>query len=361
MENESKKSSLGQRLKDRLKATNVKSLLRAISIILVLLLVVIASVMQLALDPSKLTWNSWLASTGVMVAISVVGIFLGESWGKDHQRTYSAGRYQYLLHQFRERVKRVDEGKLFSSFDKWYLDFSKKHERIVMNDYLLEFGMIDSEVVLDNLVRFKENAVREDVLKHPVKMGDGKFVSTKTKEQLQAIDDILNGELSLRNPSSNFYLTEYTYQRVYILKAPEEINKKKKSAEVFGRGSRIVFSIVLSAFWAMITVQEFMDAGNTQAWMNLVSRIVAVFTSIFNGYLNGVIYVGLDGDLLDNKTRVLDQFLNDVDNGTFKMRSQQEDAKEEYEKYQREHPVAKVEVVEKKDSGVRLLTSGTEE
>lgn len=350
-----RRKSLGERMKERLKATNVKAVLRAVTISMVLLLVVIASAMQLVLDPARLTWNTWLATTGVMVAIYVVGIFLGESWGKDHQRTYSRGKYQYLLHQFRERVRKIDEARLFSSFDKWYAGFARKHERMVMEDYLLEFGVVDSDVVLDNLARFQERSVREGVLLHPVRMEDGRFVSTKTAEQLQAVDDILRGELNLRTPSSNFYLTEYMHQRLDILKAPEEINRRKRSAELFGRGARIASSVILSAFWAMVTVQDFMDAGNTQAWMDLLSRVVAVFTSIFNGYLNGVIYVGLDGDLLDNKTRVLDQFLNDVENGAFKPGTQQEEAREEYERYRREHPVAEVEVVQMGEDGNAMV------
>lgn len=352
-ENEIPRRTRTAAFKEWLSKTNAKAFMRSLSVFFLVLCITVASVMQLALKPENISWTDWIGNTGVMVAITIVGIFLGESWGTDHQKNLRDGKYQLSLHNFRGKVGEISTRSLRSPFQKWYIDFMHRRQREHRISYLQQFGVIDAEIVVDEIDRFRDFDFVEKVRRRPVQTEGGKYVATKNEEQLRAIQDILDGEVSIKAPSSAYYMSELPWgSTLDILDVPAMLQKKRRQAELVGRGVRIFVSVLLSAFWAMITVQEFMDAGNTQAWMNLVTRITLVVTAIFNGYLNGVVYVSLDTAAFENKVAVLDEFVGDVNAGRFAIIDQQEEAKKEFEKWETEHPVQKVEVVEKAEAGL---------
>ena len=111
---------------------------------------------------------------------------------------------------------------------------------------------------------------------------------------------------------------------------------------------KIGSSLGISLIWGLLTVNDFISGNDTQAWVNLVSRISALFTSFFSGWMASVKDVKIQARILINKYRVLKMFHNHYMSKLFIAKSDDELADEELKAYnkKKEERRASVEIVD---------------
>lgn len=144
----------------------------------------------------------------------------------------------------------------------------------------------------------------------------------------------------------------------------EEPNKIKKQRSFNKKGSfafRLGTGLAVSLLLGLFTVGEIMSGNNTQAWFNLVSRITTLFTAFVSGYISGVYDVKLQARDLMHKVKVLRLFKMCYEKHLFPTYDEDEQAKVEYEEYEKARDQAVELVVDPEESDVLLIDRKDEE
>ena len=71
------------------------------------------------------------------------------------------------------------------------------------------------------------------------------------------------------------------------------LKDKEKINRTINRSVKIVSSIIVSITMGVLTVTDFMNGNDATAWVNLISRITALLTSLLSGWLSGTVDVKL--------------------------------------------------------------------
>ena len=328
------------------KAFTMKKAIKALTIVGGLALIVFMTVANVTLDPTKTSWATWLTNALIMVGIMVFGLVMGESVGTDRQTEKRGGLYQTnmgLFYQAKEAIS--DIAIYFPQFFLWYRETERYNKRI---NFLMENGFeyawakaIIDNLEIDDLPRLTREAVCYE--------RNGKKVIIKRigQEKEEAVRKVLDGSIAIDSPSYSYYLSANAHDnKQYTLEQAKEISKSIRINKGANRALKILSSLFISAIWAMVTVNDFMDGGSAQAWLNLISRITSFVTSFSSGWATSVVNVKLEALRLENKTTVLKNFRACVDKKEFSPRSYEEEAQAEWEREEKAREEAKANVID---------------
>lgn len=354
MANEEEKISIT--LGGKKRNINVKKVIKLVTILVGLVLIVLMTITNITFDLKNFNWTDWVTNALVLTGIMVFGLLMGESVGNDTQTTRINGMYQHNLGIYQDTLQAVKEYEVyFPQFYSWFKEEHAKQKRI---DYLVDNGFDLAHA--KNIVLYL-SSTEVDELTHRLikKTTEGKdvYIRKITERQKQYVNNVFSDKLKLETPSYSYYLSAFsTSNRKDILEQPYQYEKDILLNKRFSRAWKILFSLFISLVWATMTVQNFVDGNDAQAWLNLVSRLTAFCTSFVAGWGSSVVDVKIRANAIDNKTKILQYFLTSLEKKDFMPKAYEDTAKEEYEEQKAREVVGEiVESVNNQDMPYMLI------
>lgn len=324
----------------------MKKAIKTLTIVGGLLLIVFMTVVNVTLDPRNINLKTYATNAMIMVGIMVFGLVMGESVGEDRQTEKSGGLYQTNLGLFFEAKEAISPIEIY--FEQFYLWFKEKQTYSKRIDYLVDngFDTLWAKAIIDCVELSDVDKLTKETLCYE-KGGKKIYVKRVAPEQADAVKKALNGSIRIDAPSYAYYLSAHSHaNKRYILEQQKELERSIKINKGANRGLKIITSLAISAIWAMMTVQDFMDGGSGQAWLNLVSRLTSFVTSFSSGWGTSVINVKLMAQMLENKASVLKYFKDCTDKKEFTPQTYEEEAKAIWEKEEKAREDAKVNTID---------------
>lgn len=338
------------KLKEWFKSIDGKKAIKVLTFVFGLILIIVSSLVDAGLDPNKFSFYTWISKTLILVGIMVYGLLMGESIGGDKQTSNTNGLYQNNLREYNDMLKNVEP--IIMYFNQFYYRYRDRQLRAKKIDYLKNHNVnVEYCEIIVDYIQLKDisDLKSEGGILLTLKDKTEFVIPQQTEEQIEAIEFVIRGNVKIHEPKPNYYLNAFDTTKVkYELEEPEHIEQEIKLNRTINRAFKIISSLAISIIWAMLTVGEFMGGDDPQAkataWNNLISRVVALFTSFVSGWGSSVIDTKLKARKLKGKYMILMRFKNSYDAKEFVPISSQEQARAIYEKAKEKE--IKVEIVE---------------
>lgn len=313
---------------ERLKKINIKFVVKSFTLIWGLVLIVLMTIANVGIT-DKFNWLLWLSNSLIIFMITVFGLLMGESSGKDKQLIKPDGLYQINKTEY-EKTMDIVESEL-GYFPQFY-DIERQDEYFRKKlDHITAQNITREQATL--ILTYCQKDDIEMLKTKPLEF-EGKIIrQIRDEEVIEVIMDVYEGRVKFEGEPINYFLTlNGSSDNIGTLEVGRHKDKKIKQIKGSNRIVKIATQLVFSLVWGLLTVNDFISGEDTQAWVNLVSRIVALFTSYYSGYLSAVLTVKEEAEKIKNKVVVLTLFHNALFRRTFIPKLESELAREEYEK-----------------------------
>lgn len=334
-ENDKKLQNKKNKFLETLKRLDLKHATKVFALIWGLILIVLMTITNVGLK-EEFNLILWLSNSLIIFGIMVFGLFMGESSGGDKQMQKEDGLYQQSLKQY-EKYNAEIAGELIY-FGQWYSWFLPQEIEGKKIDYLIMCGVDPAKA--KKIVKYCGKRDLEPLKNHVFEVldDDGKHITTirqLEEHEIEPVEDVLSGVIKLNSANANYFLTAFAEAGVdnRITEEGFSLQGLRKSSKRMNRVIKISFSLGVSLIWGLLTVYDFISGSDTQAWVNLVSRIWALFTSFFSGWMSSVKDVKLQARILLNKYKVLQLFHYHLVNKFFIAKTDDELAEEELKVY----------------------------
>lgn len=351
---ENENNSTNQKKKNKfvetLKKIDLKHATKVFTLIWGLILIVMMTITNLGFN-EKFNLIQWLSNSLIIFGILVFGLFMGETSGSDKQMQKEDGLYQKSLIQY-EKYNEEISGELIY-FGQWYSWFLPQEIESKKIDYLIVCGVdpVKSKKIVKYCSKKDIDELKEHVFEVLDENGNRITVIRQLEEhEIEPVTEVLSGVIRLHAANANYFLTAFSESGVgdRITEEGYSLQALRKSSKRMSRIIKIGSSLGISLIWGLLTVNDFINGNDMQAWVNLVSRVSALFTSFFSGWMSSVKDVKIQARILINKYRVLKMFHNHYVNKTFTAKTDDEIANEELKAYnkKKEEQRAIVEIVD---------------
>lgn len=326
--NDKEKISGWERFKYKLKNADLKTLLKAVILLFGVGIIVLMTVVHVELQPENFDFYSWLTKTILLVGISVFGILMGESIGKDKQMANPNGMYQRAIAEYDKSIGKVKPILLyFNDFLTWYRAKETEKKEI---DFLLNHGIKDAKLIVDNVTKIDFKELNE----HPIKLETGDVILQKSDDEIEIINEIVSGNVIVKSYSSAYYMSAFeTHTGKSDLEVPFQLDKDIKFNKRFSRTFKIISFIAVSLIVGMLGVKDMMQGNDLMAWWDLGIRIFTMFSCLFSGWGTSVIGVKLEALKIKNKISILEKFDISYSTREFVPTDYQDLARKDYEEY----------------------------
>lgn len=354
---------------ERIKSIDIKKVVKTLALLFGIILIIFISFFDAKFDFTNIDWERWIARTTVLVGIMIFGILMGNSTGSDIQKEKVGGLFQNKCIEYNETralIKPIED--FFSS---WWLFFKERKLIEKKVDYLIDnqFDMRLAKQIIKHLE--KDDFVVGKMIVDPFKeyekiyvkvLDTGEEIKFKKIKQEQANIILKTYSFSLDTYGESYYMSLYDYGDLKTndaelgKKLAEKIRKDKASALAL----KIVSSMVISIAWSALTVYDFISEGGDgaikQAWLNLFSRITALVTSYISGFSTSVVNVRDQARAIENKSKILSNFHNDIKNKVFVPESYEEQLEREYQEQLSKAPKeVETEIVDNNENGIAMI------
>lgn len=305
-------------MKKEKKPVNKKILLGFASLLACIGIIVISSFFPFIIDPSKFLTKEFLTREIIIIAIVIVSmissIFIGQAGnGSNPNSNIAKARVK-----FNESVSKITN---ISTFFQWIRrvqqpeDIALIKERKMREIGITNFAVIDLDIKEIN-----------SLIDTPQKI-DGRYYKAITKEQAKDLIYIKT-KLKINLVEPNYYLTckSNDTDRTITEKAGNE-SRKKSSMIVISVLSKSVMTLVIAIVFTSFVYDASSVLSQAQAWADFLSRMSAVISSSFMGYMVGSQINDIDADYIEMRVLIHKKFLEDKD---FKPLTQEEEAKEQF-------------------------------
>lgn len=287
-----------------------KTTIRVVTILVGILLVVVISIAQFALDPNNFNVTTWLSNTILLIGIQMVFMILGEGVGKDYSENNQSGIYQQALKKYRETRANCDKYSIYFNEYHSYYRVKELHRKIENN--LINAGILQGIEIYRNLSEKEIN----DLEFEPIEKNGIEFIQL-THNQVEMVLKIIH-ETKIGETTPDYYLSEYATAEYFSDQDKVSlIAKKIKTIRWSTRFFKIFISVAISLVWSMFTVQEVMKGDDIQAYVNLTSRVFSCITGLLSGWLTSISLNYLTTDNLRDKELFLSKFILAIENKTF--------------------------------------------
>lgn len=319
---------------EKIKNVNFKKFARAFAIVWMILFIIVMTITNVGID-ENFNWIKWLGSAMILFGIAVFGLFIGESMGADYHRESKTGLYQENLNAY--NVFKASIEAILVHFDKFY-DWlvpqrleSKQINFLIMNDINPKKA---KNIVLycdyADLWPLQQGAIKKEV------NGKEIYINKLAPHELEPVKELLSGGVKLELSGVAYYLQAFAVSDERdILEKGVGYRKARKYNKTSNRAIRLVGGAVISLALGILTVNDFMNTGDAQAWTNLVTRIANLFTALFSGWLSGTGDVKLEANAIQNKTDVLKYFKSAYDKKLFEILDEDELAEKNYKEQEK--------------------------
>lgn len=315
-----------------MKNVNYKKLIRLGSIVAVVVLIFLATMINMVLDPSNFDLKGFVANSCIMIFISIFGILTGEAVGGERLRDNSNGIFQNALKEFNAALLSIEVIKIyFSDFLLWY---AQKESKIAQTNYLISNKVLEAKEIVEDTGTIDY----EKLLTQPIKLENGSIVRKKDKEQIKAIKEVKSGKINVEPNSPTYYFDAFTkIKTTSELSFGKKIDHEISGNKFISRTFKIATSIAFSFIWASLTIQDYSNLGNVTAWVNLISRLATLLTSISSGWGTSIVDNRLQTQKIKNKTNIITKFKTFYDTKEYTPVDYQNLALEEYEAYEQKN------------------------
>lgn len=331
-------------MSDKLRKITLRTKILSIIAVLVIAVTFVAVLFPLAIDPSTFTdptkRNQWIVNTIIIAGLATIGMTLFETIAGDILKSKDDGKYKTSEAKYikiREKIRPSER-----EFPNWMKEFEKKSLRDDEIKFLLSKRFERPEIYLDHLEEMDVYSLADhqeksdkgwvDVKGKPFIAKNGDIVAPVEQEQAEALLAVKTGKIGIHPYPSTYYLTiDSIAVNVSLVNKADRLMRAKKENANFTRVFRLVKVFLTSAFMAMITVKDFNNLGNAEAWYMLISRLGTFFSGIVAGWMAADTNVKFDTDLMNTRTDMLTAFDTDVTSGAYKPMSYEERARKEVE------------------------------
>lgn len=320
---------------ETLKKIDLKHATRIFTLVWGLILIVLMTVANVGLN-KEFNFITWLSNSLIIFGILVFGLFMGETSGNDKQMQKEDGLYQTSLRNYEAYNEEINEELIY--FGQWYSWFLPQEIEGKKIDYLIMCGV--DPVKAKKIVRLCTKRDIEDLKSHVFEVKDENGIHIATIRQLEEheiepVTDVLSGIIRLNASNANYFLTAFTEAGIddRIVEEGHSLQNLRRSARKMSRLIKISSSLGISLIWGLLTVYDFMNGHDAQAWVNLVSRVTALFTAFFSGWMSSVKDVKIQAKILINKLKILQLFHQHLEKHFFIAKTDDEIAEEELKEY----------------------------
>jgi len=336
-----------------------------------LFLVIVLSITGANFDPAVfLTWDYWVMLI-IDYAIAIFSMITGRQMGDDMNRNSPEKQYRRELRNYSIQYKRIEDGRMEAHFPTW-LGIRRDKKRVdkihdILKDWhIFQFEVLDLDVSeLGNLKNpykkeWKGTPYYEKYLHEELNPDTNEketvsrtYFKTMSKDQIEVIKAILEGKITVSDVSSSYFLNALKGMSTDEWERAAKAEKKKSTFLTSGYMYRLISMFALSIVLNGIAPSPYGSSAST-IWLNIARRVFVMVMSTTWGIYLGMKVVDMDCVFLCFKTLILTEYANDVDSGEFKFKTEEEIAKEQYERKRAEDKKAAEAVVPLKAEPLRL-------
>lgn len=311
---------------------NKKVLLGFFSILMCLGLIIVCSFVPFVIKPEKWQTNEFLTDELLICAIVIMSmvslIFIAQSSnGRNEKSNVSKARADFFasLKQIKERG--------FSAFRQWVRKVLQPEDiRAIKERRLRNLGIDDVLILELDDVQLLE--LSKEPQKYAIERAEkeedrkGRYFKKITEEQYKGILAIKKADCKIKFVEPEYYLSvkNLADTRTVSERAANE-GKKKRFVLSSSIISKLVMTVVSAMIFASLVRDLTADVDTAAAWAKFASRVWAMASSSFMGYIVGVQMNDIDAEYIEMRTQVHTRYMQD---SGFKPLSQQDEAKQEF-------------------------------
>ena len=311
---------------------NKKVLLGLFSLLMCLGLIIVCSFVPFIIDPRRWQTNEFLTDELIISAIVIMSMvsvmFIGQANNAQSERSNIAkARAEFFV-----SVKTVI-AKGVNAFRQWIRKVLQLEDVQTIKERKLRGLGIDDILILElddvQLLDLTKNAQRYAIPNAENEEDrKGRYFKKITEEQYKGILNIKKTEFNFKFVEPEYYLSvkNLTDTRTVSERAVNEGKKKRfyLSSSIF---SKLAITIVSAMIFASLVRDLTADVDQAAAWAKFASRVWAMISSSFMGYIVGVQINDIDAEYIEMRIQVHTRYMQDTE---FKPLSQQEEAKQEF-------------------------------
>lgn len=348
--NPEKKSSFSKTVKN----INARKAIRSVTFLIGLAMIFFMTLASIAFDPENAKLEKLIPNTLILVGISVFGLLIGESEGEDRTMRIPDGLYQSALSSYNSSKIKILP--YLNYFGQYYIKEESKELRSKKISFLVQnnFDGDEAEVIVDNVTKFDLVPLLSSPIEKKDKNGRIVHLCQLDVTKKMFVEEMMNMSLEAQNYS--YFLTAETDKNngKGIIERSVSIPKQRKSTRRWTRTLKIISTVAVSVMWAMLSVKDFSESGQAQAWMNLISRLMSLATAFGSGWGGSVLDVRIASDEIENKVLFLIGYNNAIANKEFipetyearYARERQEAEEKERQEAERRAKALKAEIVD---------------
>lgn len=296
---------------------NKKIILGVGALICCIGIIVLCSFFPFVIDPNRWQTTEFLSDELIVSAIVIFSIvcvmYIGQAYNAQNPDSNIA-KAKVAFYNTSSRITDIN------AFEQWIERVLQPNDIRQEKETLLRRCGIDDFTIID-----LEKSEIKALIDTPQKY-NGRYYKGISKKQYK---EVLNAKyFKMKLVNSSYYLTCSAI-------APNQTISKKSGNEVRKKGTlltwSISFKVIISVITAMIfasLVYDMTEGDNqAQAWLKFLSRMMAMASSSYMGFMIGCQTNDIDADFINNKVLAHTKYLQDKD---FKPKSQQELAKEQF-------------------------------
>ena len=343
--NQTKTENKKKKISEKIKDINFKKFARGFAVVWMLLFIIVMTITNVGIDET-FNWIKWLGNAMILFGITVFGLLIGESMGTDMQKEKVDGLYQKNLVEYNIFREAIDSLIIyFPLFYDWITPQrleSKQINFLIMNDV----KPIKAKRIVKYCTDADMFALKSETIKKIDENGKEIFIDKLSDHEVAPVEEVLIGHIKLELSGPAYYLQAFAESSLRdMFEQGEAYKKARKYNKHSSRIIRLVSGFVISLGLGILAVNDFMNGNSAQAWMNLVTRIANLFTALFSGWLSGANDVKLEAGAIGNKTDILKLFKSAYDKHLFTLYDEDEIAKQNYERQEKEKEEAKKNVI----------------
>ena len=324
---------------------NKKVLLGVFSIFMCLGLIIVCSFVPFVIDPKQWQTNQFLTDELIISAIVIMSMvslmFIAQASNAQNEQSNLAKARRDFFASVKEVIS-----KGISAFRQWVKKVLQPEDVQTIKERKLRALGIDDVLILElddnQLLELSKNAQR-----YPIPTADneedqkGRYFKKITEEQYQGIVEIKKSDAKIRFVEPEYYLSvkNLADTRTVSERAANE-GKKKRFVLSSSIMSKLVMTILSAMIFASLVRDLTSDVDQAAAWAKFASRMWAMISSSFMGYIVGVQMNDIDAEYIEMRVQIHKRYMQDTE---FKPLSQQEEARKEFVERVKEEQVLKLD------------------
>lgn len=314
------------------KVANKKIILGVIAILIVLAVIIVSAFVPFIVDTDTIGtrkfWSDELLVIAIVIFSTIASVLIGQAGNAQNPKSELAKAKVEFKISYETRIDNVNR------FHQWVKKVLQPTDvKTIKERELIKVGIDDFEVL-----QLSESEVTA-LLDTPQKYND-RYYKALTKIQVETILRIKNGTMKINLVEPTYYLSTSSNDSDKTVSEKSGAESTKKSGMVaftiISRTTLVLITSMILALFARDIAKE-LDLG--EAFMSFFTRLFAMVSSIFTGYLTGCKINDVDADYIQLRVLVHTQYAQDKD---FKPMDQQEEAKAEFIKRVKEESVLQI-------------------